>query len=143
LRIFVNFWFSTDYCLSDLDPRNEAVTDLIVSSLERVFNSFVSWVKVRQTVICGKSKIYKNSQCALKIKITASSSESVEKCIIYSQLRDLTILLCWDPNFSKIHKIVKEKTKKKVLWFMNPRSIHVVTLREWLLCKKFIRCQIW
>jgi hypothetical protein len=41
--------------------------------------------KVRQKIIHEKSKIYKNSQNADKIK------ESVGKCIIYRQLRDLPI----------------------------------------------------
>jgi hypothetical protein len=40
----------------------------------------------------------------------------VEKCIIYSQLRDLTIFSAHDQNFSKIHKTDKKlgQNKKKV-----------------------------
>jgi hypothetical protein len=35
------------------------------------------------------------------------SHEKVEKCIIYSQLRDFTIVFAQDQNFSKIHQIDK------------------------------------
>jgi hypothetical protein len=58
----------------------------------------------------------------------------VEKCIIYSQLRDLMM-------FFAHHLILKQKNTcllllnvklncRVLMIFMNPRSIHVETLRE-------------
>jgi hypothetical protein len=46
LRIFVNFWFFTDYFLSDFDPRNEAVRD----TLNVCFFLWMRYWPVRPTV---------------------------------------------------------------------------------------------
>jgi hypothetical protein len=40
----------------------------------------------------------------------------VEKCIIYRQLRDLTICFAQDQNFSKIYQIGKKKYKNSPDW---------------------------
>jgi hypothetical protein len=65
-------------------------------------------------VICKKSKIYKNSRNAVEIKKrkkkVPSRWESMEKFIIYNQLRDLKIFFAQDQNFSKIHKTDKIKS---------------------------------
>jgi hypothetical protein len=63
--------------------------------------------------------------------------QTVEKCIIYSQLRDLTIFFCSRPKFYKNLSDQKKNTFLMILndcqvsriW-MNPRPIHGKTLQE-------------
>jgi hypothetical protein len=74
--------------------------------------------KVRQKIFSKKSKIYKKFQNAIKIKKTLNYFQEVlshenrwKKCIIYSQLRDLTIFFL---RKTKIFQKFKKPTKKYV-----------------------------
>jgi hypothetical protein len=107
-------------------------------------------------IISEKSKIYNTSQNTSKIKTTLNYLKRepnhvkfVEKCIIYSQLRDLSILIfCSSQKKSKIHRSIdknffgpKQTNAYLMILYdklycqisrilMNPRPIHVKTLRE-------------
>jgi hypothetical protein len=59
------------------------------------------------------SDCFKNQKIAntITFKNSAQSWKSVEKWIIYSQLRDLPIFSGQEQNFSKIHKTDKKKIR--------------------------------